>query len=729
MMFTQNTYTYFIDTIRKEMEEHAESLTYARSREMFRKQLSAICAEHGCQFLGFNLVRMLHKKLGVDIPENNDEVTISGHTFARENIAKPSAISNEDKEKYACILAQVACTTGNWPMTEELATVRFCTLLKDNLYLENDLKTTREVNRKDILNVARSLAFSYQDTNELLFRTLECGVLTDTSAADLIERFIIENNQSVLEREEMFAEYSTRTQNIRPTPIDRRKDNITQVVRDTFYETFLSKNKDICYKDRRNLCLEYLVKNARFLDAPNRTAANIYSKLLVYIRDAMNGDYDEHFDDKTVFERLRTILITSRTDWVLPKEEQIPLVQALLASEDCDTLNEAYTSWSVPSVNTKEGTMGKIELGTRMERIVTGDTDIQIQKKDLLFALFLACSLSWESDEQADLVVLRARLDRFINLANELLRKAYIENERFYLPHPMESSIATAIMCGPLAEGVFRDVTEELSLLGDRIKTNSQLSRLKLPPRVTGETTNLPVIRGKEKKAYDNLHDSVMTAMQQLRHGADGNEILWEAADIAQKIRDVWKKHNFRSIEIYFHQKGTWGFIPTASIGKDYEEVGKTPKRIQDILYGNQKVQVVFSRPDGARKCKFITLQEWIDKDTPKLDTARIATLHRKAVMYIILGQLEVFCGLDSIRINKKLRGFDFAELINEYDGDEKTQDDDKDAEAHAEVPAAQKLVLQCNAQVMGRRFMKIRGFSMETLEITDKPKHEKKKD
>ena len=732
MEYTQNTYVSIIDTIRKEVAEKAESLSYDKSRKIFREQLSAICAEYGCQFLGFNLIRMLHKKkIHVDIQVNNDEISICGHIFDKENIAKPSAISNEDKEKYAHILAQVTCATGNWPMTEELAAARFCTLLKDNLYLEDDLKTTREIERKDLLNVARGLALSYQDTNELLFRTLECGVLTDTSAADLIERFIIENKQSVSEREKMLTEYTARAPH-KKASIDKRKDNITQIVRDTFYEKIISTDEVSCYDDRRSLCLDYLVKNARFLDAPNRTAASIYTRLLICIRDTMNGEYDEITDEKAIFKRLRAALITSRTDWSLSKEEQISLVQELLASEDCDTLNEAYTSWSIPSIHAGEEKLGKIELGTRMEHIVTGDGDIQIQKKDLLFALFLACSLAWEGTEETDIDVLRARLDRFINLSNELLRKAYIENERLYLAHPMESSIATAIMCGSLAEGVFRDVTENLKLLGDRIRTNSELSRTKLPPKVPGETARLPQINPEEEADYDKLHDSVMTAMHQLRHGINDennknrNKILYEAADIAQKIRDIWKRHNFRSIEIYFHPNGTWGFIPTASIGKDYKEVGNTPKGIQEILYGNQKLKVIFCRPVGAGKYKYITLQEWIDEDTPKLDAARVATLHRKAVMYIILGQLEVFCDQDIIRINNEPRDFDFSELISKYGGDEKNSDD-KNEDAQEKETTVQKLVLQCNAQVMGRRFMKIRGVSMATLEITDKPKPKEK--
>ena len=138
MEYTQNTYVSIIDTIRKEVAEKAESLSYDKSRKIFREQLSAICAEYGCQFLGFNLIRMLHKeKIHVDIQVNNDEVAICGHIFAKENISKPSAISNEDKEKYAHILAQVTCATGNWPMTEELAAARFCTLLKANLYLNS----------------------------------------------------------------------------------------------------------------------------------------------------------------------------------------------------------------------------------------------------------------------------------------------------------------------------------------------------------------------------------------------------------------------------------------------------------------------------------------------------------------------------------------------------------------------------------------------------------------
>lgn len=713
MGYTENKKADIIEAIRQEVNERAEELSYAKTREIFRTQLEAICVEYGCQFLGFNLVRKLHKEYGAPVQGRDDLVSINGITFARDDVVKPSAISDDDKDKYAGILANITCSTDLFPMSEDLAASRFGVLLKENLYLEDDLQAKRDVSRKDILNIARGLGFSLQDTNELLFRTLECGVLTDISATDLIERFIIENNQSIMEREQMLVEYKKRTKNIAKTEVDKRKENITQTVCDKFVDEVLSANKELTYEECKVKCLNYLVKNARFLDAPNRTAMHMYRKLLCYIRNAMNGEYKGSSDEKAIFERLKYALITS-DECVLSEEEQILLVQTLLESENCDTLEEAYTSWAVPSVNKVNGEMAKIELGSRLEGLLCGYQKVQIQKTDILFALFLACSLEWEYNDITDIEVLHTRLNRFINLANEVLNKAYLVNDRFYLPHPLESSIAIAIMCGPLAEGVFRDVTSELQRYGERIKTNSELARIALPPKVEGETNNLPKIGSKKEKDYKNLHGSIMNAMHQLRHGVQYNEIFYEAAEIAQKIRDVWKNNNFRSIDIYFSPDGTWGYIPAVSIGKNYKQVGKTPSIIQGILYSGKKLETVFYGPAGEGRDNYLTLQKWIDEKIPDLDEARVVTLHRKAVIYILLGQLEVYCDSAIWRSNKSQEDVDMSELIKKYGGK---------AGKAPQKEAPQKLVLKCKAQVMGSRLMKINGIDMATLEITDKPK------
>ncbi len=719
MGYTENKYTDIIDSIRQEVNERAEALSYAKSREIFRAQLEAICAEYGCQFLGFTLIRKLHKEYGAPVQGNDTLISINGTTFARNNITKPSAIGVEDKEKYSVILAGITCSNGLFAMSENLAVSRFDVLLKENLYLEDDLQTKRDVSRKDILNIARGLGFSFQETNELLFRTLECGVLTDTSAADLIERFIIENNQDIMEREQMLAEYTKRTKNITKTAVDKRKKNITQTVYDKFVEDILSADIELSYEERKESCLNYLIKNARFLDAPNRTATRMYRKLLCYIREAMNGEYQGSSDEKAIFERLKYALITS-DECVLSDDEQVSLVQTLLASESSDTLEEAYTSWSVPSVDKENGGMVKIELGSRLESLLRGERKVLIQKMDILFALFLACSLEWEYNDITDIEVLHTRLNRFINLANEVLNKAYLENDRFYLPHPLESSIAIAIMCGPLAEGVFRDVTGELQRYGERIKTNSELARITLPPKVEGETNNLPKIGSKKEKDYKNLHDSIMNAMHQLRHGVQYNEIFYEAAEIAQKIRDVWKDNNFRSIDIYFSPDGTWGYVPSVSIGKNYKQAGKTPSIIHGILYSDKKLETVFCRPAGEGKHKYLSLQEWINEEIPDLDEARVVTVHRKAVIYIMLGQLEVYCDSAILRFNKSQEDVDFTEFINKYGGE---------AGKALQKDEPQKLVLKCKAQVMGSRLMKINGIDMATLEITDRPKKTEKEE
>lgn len=642
MEYTQNTYVSIIDTIRKEVAEQAESLSYAKSREIFREELSAICAEYGCQFLGFNLIRMLHnEKIHVDMQVNNDGVVICDHIFAKENIVKPSAISNEDKEKYAYILAQVACATGNWPMIEELAIARFYTLLKDNLYLQDDMKTTREVNRKDILNVARSLALSYQDTNELLFKTLECGVLSDTSAADLIECFIIENNQGVLEREDMLAEYSICTRNIRPTPIDKRKDNITQIVCDTFYETVLSVNKNVCYEDRRNLCLDYLVKNARFLDAPNRTAMLLYEKLLCYTRNAMIGQYEEVSNDKELFDRLNKYLITDDTHVALSSKERVALTQLLLSYQDYDRLEDAYNSWAIPTVNSN-GELIRIELGSRMEKILRGDRNISIQKKDILFALFLACSLEWEYDNETDIEVLLQRLNHFENLANELLQNAFLGSDQFYLPHPLETGIALAIMCGPLAEGVFGDVVAELNYWSKGTKTNSTAAQKKLPVSAPDDKQQKKLSK-EHDRIWKSIDGSVRNAMKKLLEINADKNIVDQITSLALAIYSVWEKEDFCGIDIYFDANGTWGYLPITSIGLSYQAAGETPEWAHSVLYGTTNLEIPFPSRIRTGKQENNTLQNIINDKLPKLDETNTRILHRKALMYLILGQMQVY--------------------------------------------------------------------------------------
>ena len=54
------------------------------------------------------------------------------------------------------------------------------------------------VERKDL-----NVSIEKQKKREVIttVSVVECSVLKDTSAADLIERFVIDNNESVLERE------------------------------------------------------------------------------------------------------------------------------------------------------------------------------------------------------------------------------------------------------------------------------------------------------------------------------------------------------------------------------------------------------------------------------------------------------------------------------------------------------------------------------------------------
>ena len=125
-------------------------------------------------------------------------------------------------------------------------------------------------------------------------------------------------------------------------------------------------------------------------------------------------------------------------------------------------------------------------------------------------------------------------------------------------------------------------------------------------------------------------------------------------------------------------------------------------------------METVFYGPAGEGRDNYLTLQKWIDEKIPDLDEARVVTLHRKAVIYILLGQLEVYCDSAIWRSNKSQEDVDMSELIKKYGG--------KVGKA-PQKEAPQKLVLKCKAQVMGSRLMKINGIDMATLEITDKPK------
>ncbi len=661
MEYTQNTYVSIIDTIRKEVGELAESLSFPTSRDIFREKLSAICAEYGCQFLGFNLIRLLHKEYSILIPDNSTVALIDGETFAISNISKPSAVSDIDKERYARILANLACKTGKFPMSESLALARFEVLLKENLYLEDDLQVKRAITRKDILNFARALALNCDQTNALLFKTLdcveydkkttkkrevittasvvECSVLKDTSAADLIERFVINNNESVLEREEILAEYTVRTQGIRKTSVDGREDNITQVVRDGFYEKVLAV-KDLSYDDRKKLCMEYLVENARFLDAPNRTAKLLYEKLLCYVRNRMLLQYERANNDKELFDQLHKHLIKDNTHIGLSQKEREALTQLLLQSEDYDSLEDAYKSWAVPTVNS-DGEPIRIELGRRLERILRGDSGISIQKRDILFALFLACSLEWEYDSETSIDMLKMRLNRFENLANELLQHAFLDYDQFYLPHPLEASIAIAIMCGHLAEGVFGDVTAELQHWSKGAKTNSNEAQKKLPARAPDGKQKLST---QDKKKLDSIDASVQNAMKKMTEIAAEETIVAQISTLASQIYTIWKKESFRGIDVYFEKEGTWGYIPITSVGQSYQTVGKTPEWVHSVLYGVARIQVPYTSRIRTGKDEINTLQNIIDDKLPELDEANTCVLHRKALMYLLLGQLQTYC-------------------------------------------------------------------------------------
>lgn len=692
--YTQNLKQGLVNHVWFELDSATDRILQSKTKEEFHKQLTEISQTYGCHSLGFNLIRILHR---TPDEKKAETVQIGGFSFSNENIVRPDAASDSDWENYARLLARKVSQNGKFDMPS--AEACFAAILKENVYL--DCNGKRPIKRKDILNIARGLGLDLQKTKELLYKTIpNSAAFSSFSASDLIEQFIIQNNQTVAEREQLLADYRADKRSGKSVPLARRKRNATDYILSKV-EKLLQANSN--YEQSRSDFLETLLEEAGYLDVPNRTAKTIYEKLTLFIQNASSyGCFDKSID---VIDQLEELLIKEDTSVNLSDSQRIDLIRDILSTDASDTFAGSYMNWVIPVI--EDGSIVKTELGRRLEAIILGKK-VEIQKYDLLFALFLACALVWEYDESADIVTLEDRLSDFINLSNKVLDKALIE-DRFYLPHPLETSIAIAIMHGDQGEAVYLDVMDSLSVeeAMPKIRTNSELDG-KGVPVFTGEAPDLPDLSTEDAQKFKKLDDKLANKRHPLCRGiepekiilketAKGTEqlkkkILWEVEGVAAAIRDVWQAENFRSIDVHFSQDGQFGYIPCASIGgEEYRTIGSTPLLMQRVLFGDDKLDIVFFDKDKSTKQEgYISLQNYIDLKCPNLDPARTTFLHRKALLYMLLGQLEIYCGWDA--------------HIKYVDGRE-----------------VYLLDFQCEAFVERKRMLKIKGFDMATLSVTDK--------
>ena len=595
--------------------------------KLISQWIGNICDAYGCSYFGFQLIRYLHTTYNVAMPEQ-EQHTILGVHFPAANTASPVKPSEEDKKRYAQILADLVVNNSYDAVDGVYAKALFETILIHNKFLEKD-GSLRAIGKWDVYDVCRMLHMDYADAVNIAFKTFTDGSLSVMDARNLIEKFSFAANLTKMQRDTFVGEYTKQVHGIRKKTFTARKPRVTENLGKGFGK-LLNPDVPMNQQEWSEKFMEHLIDETPNLMGYSNTARIIFEQILGAFTISTEPNFDaQKITDEQLFRdinmRVKGALMdfTEKTGGYSPLsgEDRGQLMKEILGRNNVNNLKDAYFAWSVPVWTGEQ--IKRDSLGSRMEDVLTGK--VAVRKEDILIALFIVCSEVWSQQNDLCLIAIGSkkkkaavavmsvqeqkewknkivcnRLKLFINHVNMYLKKASLDS--FYLAHPTEAAICYAILTREKAGDFYLDnVSKFKENPGKVYYTTAYPSRFGIPEWRNPDFVRVNEFPQTQEDLFKSLDGKIRRYLYRSEYVNPQADLLMQIRALAKKIHAVYVQEQFAGLDVYFSEKEEEnrrvcevGFIPAINMGRVYTKIDDVSEDFLKILLGEKKILLQF---------------------------------------------------------------------------------------------------------------------------------------
>ena len=370
-------------------------------------------------------------------------------------------LSEDERDRYIIVLAHLAAENENDILTPWRDLFRKAFLLS-----EEDKKNLEKgegfiLKKEEGLKIAHALRMTYSETNFFLIRALENDGFEFTKADDILHVYCLLRGQSLGDYTRLKKQYEENTAEIKKQSMQEKPENFTVYMMPEDEEVMgeckdsPSLTKKIKQWMQENgeedqavdtAFMKWLVSQAPYLDLPGKTACSLYRKLAAYVyaksdtgKKYIKRDETEFYDPFSTEELAGASeelskICSMTSSYSMEEADYDKFVKKLL-----DKMNEmtgkVYRKHKDRLVRylyvDEKGKIKSKVIADRIPELLKGK--IQVEKADMLFMVWLVCSMFWENTEEG---TLSQKIWGYIDSADAVLEEAHLP--QFYAPHILE---------------------------------------------------------------------------------------------------------------------------------------------------------------------------------------------------------------------------------------------------------------------------------------------------
>lgn len=362
-------------------------------------------------------------------------------------------LSEDERDHYIVVLAHLAAQNEKDSITPWRDLFR-----KAFLWSEKDGKILK---KEEGLKIAHALRMTYSETNFFLVRALENDGFEFSKADDILHVYCLLRGKSLGDYTRLKEQYEENTAEIKKRSMQKKPDNftvymmpedeeVTAECKDTPSLTkkirqWMQENED-ADQAVDDTFMKWLVSQAPYLDLPSKTACSLYRKLAAYVyaksgteKKYVKRDETEFYDPFSTeeltgaLEGLSTIC-SMTSSYSMEEEDYDKFVKKLL-----DKMNEMTEQVYRKHKDRLARYLYVDEKGRIKSKVITDRIpellkgNIQVEKADMLFMVWLVCIMFWDKSEEG---TLSQKIWGFIDNADAVLEEAHLP--QFYAPHILE---------------------------------------------------------------------------------------------------------------------------------------------------------------------------------------------------------------------------------------------------------------------------------------------------
>lgn len=401
------------------------------------------------------------------------KVNIAGKAceFRDFSLAHAETLTRKECNQYINFLTSLAALQeDSEPDVDEYLVNRAWYGAKRGLYTpdalapkESDIEKHKEcLSREEAFCLGHILQFSLEEMQWFLLRAFEVeDGFRYNQSNDLIEAYGFMTNAGWKHVQDLKKQYHASCSGTNKVPDSASYSEYTGELIKSLPVKFNEWNQDKTTMDAK--FLEWMKERSSRLDAPSRTAGNIYRNLACYAINMLRGKEaipeEEELADRIL--RISKQLEESTTtrqqlykNGMADPEKCKEAADRLLEDNArmTDPIQTDLTkAWHVPNTanNGKPTATGKInECRTRVMDILAGKT--QVEKSDLLYLLWYVFNYVWQATGTPDANTICCRILTFKDAAEDILAGALLPT--FYPPHLLEQAMLLSIVDGGLRD-------------------------------------------------------------------------------------------------------------------------------------------------------------------------------------------------------------------------------------------------------------------------------------